>query len=395
MGGGPPTVRALEAASGLGRLAGTLRLPTRARPRTQNPSRARVARCELAHDHRLERRQPAVHWRRSRRRSRLLAIAESRTSGNSRPAAASARRRPRKVDAAPAAACHARCIDPQAPSRTGARALGAPPTARVKYARTAATRAPTRARAHAGSRSRIGTSRPALTPRRTLRLRAAPCPCPCTAPGARVAHARATVPRSSRVRHHRRGPSTFGRWTPRACMPLTRPPICSPPRRALCPCVALPSARVAGAHALPSRAHSPPSMRRELSHRVPPRLCRSLPRPMPRRRAAPLPSPLLSPSPVMVWPSRCGVNPAPVESRRRARHRPRPCGVSSLRIESRGRVECSRLRWARVIARATSLACACVCVLTIEWVYTTRDDVAGPPRGGQRARARTHRSHRP
>ena len=55
----------------------------------------------------------------------------------------------------------------------------------------------------------------------------------------------------------------------------------------------------------------------------------------PRRPAVatPLPpSPLLSPSPVKVWPSRCGVNPASVESRRRARHRPRPCGVSSLRI---------------------------------------------------------------
>ena len=117
--------RGLEAASGLGRarrLAGSLSRPTRARPRTQNPSRARVARCELAHDRRLERRRPAVHWRRSRPRSRLLAIAESRASGNSRPAAASARGRPRKVDAAapPAAACHARCIDPQAPSRTGA-----------------------------------------------------------------------------------------------------------------------------------------------------------------------------------------------------------------------------------------------------------------------------------
>ena len=114
--------RGLEAASGLGRarrLAGSLSRPTRARPRTQNPSRARVARCELAHDRRLERRRPAVHWPRSRPRSRLLAIAESRASGNSRPAAASARGRPRKVDAAPAAACHAACIDPQAPMQDG------------------------------------------------------------------------------------------------------------------------------------------------------------------------------------------------------------------------------------------------------------------------------------
>ena len=45
MGGRPPTVRGLEAARLLGRarrLAGSLSRPTRARPRTQNPSRARA-----------------------------------------------------------------------------------------------------------------------------------------------------------------------------------------------------------------------------------------------------------------------------------------------------------------------------------------------------------------
>ena len=154
MGGRPPTVRGLEAARLLGRarrLAGSLSRPTRARPRTQNPSRARVARCELAHDSRLERRRPAVHWPRSRPRSRLLAIAESRASGNSRPAAASARGRPRKVDAAPAAVCHAACIDPQAPMQDGRDARSAHrPRREPEGTHAPSPRARARAHGHTG-----------------------------------------------------------------------------------------------------------------------------------------------------------------------------------------------------------------------------------------------------
>ena len=146
--------RGLEASSGLGRarrLAGSLSRPTRARPRTQNPSRARVARCELAHDSRLERRRPAVHWPRSRPRSRLLAIAESRASGNSRPAAASARGRPRKVDAAPAAVCHAACIDPQAPMQDGRDARSAHrPRREPEGTHAPSPRARARAHGHTG-----------------------------------------------------------------------------------------------------------------------------------------------------------------------------------------------------------------------------------------------------
>ena len=331
-------MRALEAASGLGRarrLAGSLRRPTRARPRTQNPSRARVARCGLAHDRRLERRRPAVHLRRSGRRSRLLAIAESRTSGNSRPAAASARRRPRKVDAAPAAACHAACIDPQAPSRTGATrarrtAYGASQVrTHCRHARAhARTRPYGEQLAHRHLTPRAHTQAHAPPPRRHLPL---PLHRALGASRARTHCRRSLVPRApsqARSLH-------FRPMNPRACMPLTPTDM-----------LRLRAAPSAPASPCPRRKSQARTRSRHV--RTLPRLCvgnsrivyhhacvahslgpcpAAALRPPPR---APLPFPLVSPSSVKVWPSRCGVNPAPVGSRRRARLRPRPCGARLL-----------------------------------------------------------------
>ena len=96
-----------------------MRRPTRARPRTQKPSRARVARCELA---------PMSAWSGADRKCIGRAPGRDRASSPSRRAetrAIAGQQPPRlagalaKSNAACAAVCHAACIDSQAPMQDG------------------------------------------------------------------------------------------------------------------------------------------------------------------------------------------------------------------------------------------------------------------------------------
>ena len=171
--------RGLEAARELGRarrLAGSMRRPTRARPRTQKPSRARVARCELA---------PMSAWSGADRQCIGRAPGRGRASSPSRRAetrAIAGQQPPRLAGALAKSMLHPPpyATQPASIHRRRCR-TGATRARRTAHGASQKVRTHRRhARAHArtgtwGSRSRIGTSPLARSALPQSALLAPPC----------------------------------------------------------------------------------------------------------------------------------------------------------------------------------------------------------------------------